>query len=238
MTDSKTISNEKKKSGMHDPALVEHEIVVATQAMLDIEEIKDGTLVMKTGSLRAVLMVSSINFSLKATEEQEAIIAGYQEFLNSLDFPIQVLIQSRLLEIDEYVNKLNQQALKQTNELLRIQTAEYAEYIKELVDMAQIMSKDFYVIVPFDGIAQGESKKKLLSSLKPATKVILDEKDFEQRRLQLLQRVNHIRDGLEGLGLQVVPLETQELIELMYNTYNPESFQQQKLAAINDLEVS
>ncbi|MEA3304551.1 MAG: hypothetical protein U9Q15_02225, partial [Patescibacteria group bacterium] len=121
--------------------------MASTQMYLKIAEIRDNVVVMKDGSMRAVLKTSSVNFDLKSKEEQESIIYGYQQFLNSLEFPVQFLIKSRKLNIEEYLDMLRGKAQEQKNELIRKQTYEYIEYIARLVDIADIMRKDFYVIV-------------------------------------------------------------------------------------------
>ncbi len=123
---------------------------VPAQRYLDISEIKEDVVIMKDGSIRAVLLVSSINFALKSVDEQNAIVQAYMQFLNSLDFPIQIVIQSRRMNIDEYLNKLTAAEKVQTNDLLRRQIGDYREYIRQLVDLGEIMQKKFFVVVPLD----------------------------------------------------------------------------------------
>ncbi len=210
----------------------------SAQQYLEIEEIRDGVLVLRDGSLRVVGMVNSMNFALKSTEEQEAIIYSYQSFLNSLEFPVQIVVQSRRLDIGPYIDKLKEREGEQTTELLRLQTAEYIDFISQLVELRQIMSKEFFVVIP---LFPFEKKKKggFMSGLfKPAQAVVQKEKDFQRYQTQLVQRLDHIATGLQGVGLKIVKLETQELIELMYNTYNPATFQQENLTDINKLDVS
>src|SRR3989344_520339 len=125
----------------------------STQAYLDIAEIKENTIVMKDGSLRAILVVSSTNFSLKSVEEQNALVNAYQNFLNSLEFPVQIVMQSRKLDIHAYLDKLRSTMQQQTNELLRLQTQEYIEYISKLIEFASIMTKTFYIIIPLSTAA-------------------------------------------------------------------------------------
>jgi hypothetical protein len=210
----------------------------STQQYLEVEEIRDGVAVLRDSSLRMVGMVSSMNFALKSTEEQEAIIYAYQTFLNSLDFPVQLIIQSRQLDIDSYLETLRQKEAEQTTELLRIQTAEYIEYISQLVELSHIMSKVFYISVPLFPFEK-EKKKGMFDSLfKPAQSVIDSETDFQRFRTQLVQRIDHVSTGMQGVGLRLAVLGTQELIELLYNTYNPATFQQENLADINKLDVS
>jgi hypothetical protein len=201
-----------------------------TQTYLDIAEIRDNTVVLKDGTLRSVLMTSSINFSLKSEDEQNGTISSYVGFLNSLDFPIQISVQSRRLQIKPYLEKLVQQEKIQTNELLRIQTADYRSFIEELVDLGKIMTKKYYVIVPYDPLS---NKKKSFWSrfkevIKPVISLRLKDDRFRQRKEGLDLRVRQVSGGLEGMGLQVVQLDTQSLIELYYNTYNPDiSFAEQ-----------
>src|SRR3989338_8311268 len=137
----------------------------STQALLDIAEIKESTIVMKDGSLRAIIVVSSTNFSLKSGEEQNALISSYQSFLNSLSFSIQIVMQSRKLDIHSYLDKLRAVMAEQTNDLLRMQTEEYIEYISKLIEFASIMNKNFYVIVPFSIQAAKEGLFQKVGSL-------------------------------------------------------------------------
>jgi len=209
----------------------------STQQYLEVEEIRDGILVMRDGSLRVVGMVSSMNFALKSTEEQEAIIYSYQNFLNSLEFPVQVVIQSRRLDIGPYIDTLREREAEQTTELLKLQTAEYIDFITQLIELRQIMSKEFYVVVPLFPFEK-EKDGFLSRFMQPAKVVMQKEKDFQRYHTQLTQRMDHIATGLQGVGLKIAQLETQELIELMYNTYNPATFQQENLTDINKLDVS
>jgi type IV secretory pathway VirB4 component len=196
---------------------------LSTQKYVDVEEVRDGVIILKNGSLRAVLMVSSINFDLKATEEQDSIISQYQNFLNSLDFPMQIMVSSRKLNIKPYLNYLKKKEAHLTNELLSLQLAEYSNFIKNLTDVSNIMSKFFYVIVPFYPIES--TKAGLLDRLFGATNsqlaVAKRRELFDTYKNQLWQRVDHISAGLSGTGVKVTPLNTEELIELLYNSYNP-----------------
>jgi hypothetical protein len=210
---------------------------VSTQQYLDILEIKDKTVVMKNGDLRAVLLVSSINFALKSEDEQTAVIQGYTQFLNSLDFPIQIVIQSRKLNIDEYIERLKKIEKQQTNELLKMQTTEYRNYITELVEIADLMSKRFYVVVPYS--PKSDKPKKFLArfveAFSPSSVIHLKQKQFEEFRDNLFKRVQYVIDGLGSSGLQSAVLDTQSLIALYYNTYNPETYQQEELADVDKL---
>jgi len=211
----------------------------STQKFLEIVEIKDNTLIMKDGSIRAVLLASSINFSLKSLEEQQAIINEYINFLNFLDFPLQIVVQSRKLNIDRYIAEVKEKEKEQTNELLRLQTAEYVQYIKELVELGEIMSKKFYLVVPY---VPGDSKRenfltKLTHALSPVTMIRLNQKTFDNYRQQLDSRIAKVVSSLSGMGVTTAQLETAALIELFYNTYNLDIYNQQKLTNLGEVQV-
>lgn len=209
----------------------------STQQYLQIAEIRDDTIVMKDGSLRAVLLVSSINFALKSEDEQNAIIAAYVGFLNSLDSPLQILIQSRQLDLEAYLNFLKDSELKQTNDLLKMQMAEYRQYITELVQMGNIMTKRFYVVVPFEPFNAKTRGfwQRAGDVLSPTGAVSLGEKYFRQRQKQLYVIVDRVLSGLSSMGLRSQMLDTQALIELFYNTYNPTVAKNEKLQDTNKL---
>lgn len=211
----------------------------STQQYLDIAEIRDDVVVMKDGTLRAVLLVSSINFALKSEDEQTAIIQGYVSFLNSLDFPVQIIIQSRQLNMDAYLGSLAAKAKEQTNELLRTQIAEYREFIGQLVTLGEIMGKRFYAVVPF---APGQSGKQSffqqLGTVVAAARVIrLSEAIFQKYKERLLARVEKVTANLGSFGVTAVPLNTQSLIELYYNSYNIQLAYTQKLPEAEKLNI-
>ena len=211
----------------------------STQQYLDIAEIRDGVVVMRDGSMRAVLLVSSINFALKSEEEQEATIQSYVSFLNYLDHPLQIVVQSRKLNIEKYLNDLSEREKKQTNELLRMQTADYQQFVKELVELGEIMSKRFYVIVPY---SPGADKTKsfldrLAAIFSPLSSLHLKEKKFRELKQELDKRTETVLSGLTNMGLSAVVLDTQALIELYYNSYNPEVAEQEKLAEVGELRI-
>lgn len=197
----------------------------STQSFLRMNEIKSDTVVMDDGTLRAILAVASTNFDLKSQEEQEAIIFNYQRFLNSLDFSVQILMQSRKMEIGNYIEKLKKMAEKQTNELLRVQTNEYAEFVSRLIDNASIMNKNFYVIVSLGvSINPGPigffSKILGLGKAKQTAERI---ENFEKGKQELDTRVMSVASGLAQVGLKSSRLKTEEVIQLYYNSYNFES---------------
>jgi len=208
-----------------------------TQQFLQIAEIKDDTIIMKDGSLRAVLLVSSVNFALKSEDEQNAIISGYISFLNSLDSTMQILIQSRKLDLDSYLAFLRTAEEKQKNDLLKMQMAEYRQYIAELVEMGNIMTKRFYVIVPFSTFGSKKMSfwKRLSDVISPAGAIAIDQKKFVAHQKELFVAAEKVITSLSSMGLRSQMLDTQSLIELFYNTYNPTVSRQEKLADINKL---
>jgi len=211
----------------------------STQAYLDIAEIKENTIVMKDGSLRAVIVVSSVNFSLKSNDEQNALISAYQNFLNALEFPIQIVMQSRKLDIHSYLDKLGSVMQQQTNELLRLQTQEYIEYVGKLIEFASIMSKNFYVVIPLttSGVKTGFMTK-VMNLLSPANEISLKQSEFEKSRDELAKRINQVVAGMSGIGLKCIPLNTEELVELMYNSYNLNTATPIKIKSISDLDLA
>lgn len=213
----------------------------STQAYLNISEIKDGVVVLKDGSLRQVLMTSSVNFALKSGSEQDAIIYAYQRFLNSLTFPVQILVQSRRLDLEYYLEKLQKRADEQSVELVKLQILEYAEFIKRLISVTNIMDKRFFVVVPFypGGTEQlkGLSKLFATSGSKKQESKQADE-NFEKNKVQLKQRVEAVASGLSGLGIRAVTLNSEELVELFYSIYNPGTSTKQRLVNVDELTAA
>lgn len=211
----------------------------STQKYLDIASIQQDMVILNDATVRAVLLVSSINFDLKSEDEQQAIISAYVGFLNTLNYPLQVVIQSRPLNIDEYLERLKAQEKEHTNELLRMQIADYRQFITELLTLEKIMSKKFFVIVPYSEV--GNTKKsftKRIGAIFSTAKIVkLSRKKFEEVSKELDQNCNAIQAGLQSLGLNTQRLDTQALIELYYNSYNPDLFQKQPLENINKLNI-
>lgn len=216
-----------------------NKISSSTQDFLDIAEIKENTVVMKDGTLRAVLLASSINFALKSEDEQNAVVDSYIRFLNNLSFTLQIVIQSRELDMENYLEYLRTKEKEQTNKLLKLQTGEYIEYIKELTSLGKIMNKRFYIIVPYNALS--DKKKNFVSqlseALKPATSIKLKEKTFLRYQEMLNRRIDSVAGGLEAMGINVIRLDTQSLIELYYRTYNPETAKNQALGEIDKMRV-
>jgi len=194
----------------------------STQEFLEIDQIREGVILLKNKTLRGVLMVSSLNFDLKSEEEQNAIIYQFQSFLNSLDFSCQIIIQSRRLNITDYIEKLRDLEKKQENELLAIQTAGYREFIESLVQTGTIMTKTFYIVIPFT-LGELEApevtpQKKVLKFPKIPT---LTEEQFQRCKNQLWQRLEFVALGMRRCGLRAIPLTTPELVELFWSLYHP-----------------
>ncbi|MSR85571.1 hypothetical protein EXS71_04030 [Candidatus Uhrbacteria bacterium] len=212
---------------------------VPSQKFLDIAEIREDTVIMKDGTLRAVLLISSINFALKSVDEQNAIVQAYMEFLNSLDFPIQIVIQSRKMNIDNYLNDLEKHEKELQNDLLKRQINNYRQYIKQLIELGDIMQKRFFVVVPWNPSTDKQKGffTRFGEILSPVAAVRLSEERFQKQKFNLSLRVNQIISGLSSMSLNGVQLDTQSLIELFYTVYNPELFQTQKMVNVADLQL-
>lgn len=206
---------------------------LSTQTYLRISEIRENTVILKNGGLRSVLKVSSINFNLKSEDEQNAIIYSYQGFLNTLEDPIQIVIRSKKLDIDKYLDDLRLKATKQVNPLLQKQTVEYAEYIQKLVEYADIMSKEFYVIVPQDpyrsrNVSFLSKFLGFINSKDNYANIKQRREEFDELKKKLSQKVNGVKIGLENCSLKAEELTTKELIQLFYELNNPVASRYQK----------
>lgn len=208
----------------------------AAQQFLDIESIRENTVLLKDGGLRVALMCSSLNFALKSAEEQDAIIFQYQNFLNSLDFSLQTLIHSRRFNIDPYLETLKHRQAEELNELMKIQITEYLEFIKTFVETTNIMSKTFYVIVPFNpglSVKKGFLKGLISGFGSNKSHGSAEEDSFTENKNQLWQRVDAVVEGLQRMSVRAVALNTEELIELFYGLYNPTEFEKTTMPAGN-----
>lgn len=198
----------------------------ATQSLVPIKEVRDGVIVLKDGSLRVILMTSSINFALKSQDEQNSIIFQFQQFLNSLNFSVQIYIQSRRLDIRPYLATLESREKEQVNDLMRIQTKEYIEFIRTFTERTNIMTKSFYLVVPYTPSSLGVQQKKVgnpFSSKKDRKEKKESQKaeDFDEYRTQLEQRVAVVQQGIIRAGIRAVQLGTEESIEVFYRIFNP-----------------
>lgn len=192
----------------------------STQQFVPIKEIRDGVVVLKNGELRSVLLCQAINLDLKSADEQTAVILQFQSFLNALEFQIQIVASSRRLDIRPYILQLENRLEQIEGDLLRIQTREYIQFIQQFNDTYDIMSKYFYVVVPY-GSGLTHSSDGLLGFLSPKKSGVQDTAQFEEGRSQLEQRVAIVTSGLESLGIQSTELDTPALIELYQKTFNP-----------------
>ena len=201
----------------------------SSQEFVPIKEVRNGIIILKDGGLRAVLLASSLNLSLKSSDEQTAIITEFQNFLNGLDFPTQICMQSRRLDIRPYLLLLEDRLKDQVEPLLKIQTKEYIDFIRSFTDEVNIMTKNFFIVVPYSPtvIKSGDSMlNSLLGSGTPKkqiedTKKAIDLASFEEKRTQLDQRVGVIISGLGRVGIRTTQLETEQVVELFYKTFNP-----------------
>ena len=201
----------------------------SSQEFVPIKEVRNGIIVLKDGGLRAILLASSLNLSLKSSDEQTAIINEFQNFLNGLDFPVQISMQSRRLDIRHYLLMLEERLRAQVEPLLKIQTKEYIDFIKSFTDEVNIMTKSFFIVVPYspaviknssqivEGLLGGGTPKKQAADTKKA----IDLASFEEKRTQLDQRVGVIISGLGRIGIRTTQLETDQVVELFYKTFNP-----------------
>jgi len=210
----------------------------STQRYLPFSEIRDDCLIMNDGTLRGVIMTSSINFALKSEDEQEAVVQSYTSFLNGLTFQLQIIIQSRPVRIDNYIESIEKQENKTTNELLKLQLREYKTFIRELVTLGDIMSKKFYIVVPY---APGkESYRDFFSRITDifsvGSAVTISRMNFEKNKEELSKRIDQVISALGSMSLTSRRLDTQALIELFYNSYNPVSAYQQPMADIEKME--
>lgn len=216
----------------------------STQNTLQIAEIRDGIVIMNDGSFRSVVMVKSINFDLMSQQEQEAVEYSYQGFLNSLYFPIQIFIRSQKVDLQPYIEKLDKIRTEHDNMLLVMLMEDYINYIDSLSQQTNIMDKKFYVVIPYfpqpdiqKALTQSKNFFSGLGSLfsKKETHVTINEADLEKAKTELRNRVQAVLSGLMQCGVQGLPLDTQELIELYYDTYNPDTATRQQLKNFNDL---
>jgi type IV secretory pathway VirB4 component len=201
-----------------------------SQSLVEIEAVKDGVLILKTGEMRRIVMVGGLNFALKSESEQNLITQSYQEFLNSLSFPIQILVHSRKINIEKYLATLDARRSEEKSGLLQDQISEYQEFIRSFVSDNAIMEKTFFVVIPFAAVALPSTDtltgflpffKK--SEAQQAQAKTAADTSFEEAKAQLAQRVSQVVEGLTIMGLDAEPLEDEAIVELFYNFYNPGS---------------
>jgi len=196
----------------------------ATQEFVPIKEVRDGIIVLKDGGLRAIVLANSVNLSLKSDDEQQATILQFQNFLNTLDFSVQISVQSRRLDIRPYLLLLENRMKIQNEPLLKLQTKEYIEFIRNFTESVSIMTKNFFVVVPYTYVSlKSESGifGNLFSKKNKQEEEIRHQLDFEEKRSQLEQRVSVIQQGLSRCGIKSAQLGTEEVIEVFYKVFNP-----------------
>lgn len=210
----------------------------STQDHINVAEIRNGIIITHDGSFRLVLLATSINFALKSEQEQNALIGQYQGFLNSLNFPLQIVMQSRKLDLTSYLKTLEEQVVKVDNELIKIQIVDYVEFIKRLINVANIMDKKFFVVVPLD--PPNIKKRGIFDKvLNPTSRlqVKISPSEFKSFNEEIMQRAGVVISGLSSLGVRVAPLNTQQVIELFYGIYNPEESTKERLISFQSLET-
>jgi len=216
----------------------------STQNTLQMAEVRDGIVIMNDGSFRSVVMVKIINIDLISPQEQEAVEYSYQGFLNSLYFPIQIFTRSQRVDLQPYIEKLDKIRTEHDNMLLALLMEDYIGYIDALSQHTNIMDKKFYVVIPFFPVVDAQKalsqSKNFLSGLgglfnSKEQHVVINEADLNNAKTELRNRVQAVLAGLQQCGIQGLPLDTQELIELYYDTYNPDTATRQQLKNFNDL---
>lgn len=194
----------------------------SSQDFIPIKDIRDGVVILKNGQLCTILLASSINFALKSTDEQEAILGQFQSFLNTLDFSIQMYVQSRRLDIRPYLELLASREGAQYNDLMRVQLREYIEFIRTFTSEVEIMTKSFFIVVPYTPV-NTDVKANIKSIIRRGgTAATLDPMRFDEYRSQLEQRVTVVTQGLARIGIKTIPLGTEDLTELYYHFFNPQ----------------
>ncbi len=194
----------------------------ASQDFVTINDIRNDVVILKNGGMCSILLASSINFALKSTDEQEAILQQFQTFLNTLDFSLQIFAQSRRLNIEPYLALLKTREKTQENDLMRIQLSEYMGFIRSFTEEVSVMSKNFFVVIPYTptGVNITRGFTSLFSSNRNQTIDSVDQA-FEENKIQLEHRINLVSESLSGIGVRTVQLKTDDLVELFYHTYNP-----------------
>lgn len=242
-----------ERAGSAQPGAVQKPHIVpksnpnSSQNSLQMAEVRDGIVIMNDGSFRSVIMVKSINFDLMSPEEREAVEYSYQGFLNSLYFPVQISIRSQRVDLGPYIEKLDKIRTEHDNMLLALLMEDYIGFMDQLSVQTNIMDKKFYVIIPYFPLADVQStikaSKGLVSGItdmfskKPQNQITINEADLVKAKDELRNRVQSVLGGLMQCGIQGLPLDTQELIELYYDSYNPDTATRQQLKNFSELSV-
>lgn len=216
----------------------------STQNTLQIAEIRDGVVIMNDGSFRSVVMLKSINFDLMSPQEREGVEVGYQGFLNSLYYDIQIFIRSERVDIRPYIERLDKIRSEHDNMLLSMLMEDYLGFITNLAQQTNIMDKRFYMVIPFyphtdvkKAITQSKNFFTGLTSMfsNKQEHVVINEQDLQAAKTELRNRVQNSLASLQQCGVKGVPLDTQELIELYYDSYNPDTAHRQQLKNFDEL---
>ena len=193
-----------------------------TQDFVSVRDIRDNVVIQKNGQMTMILLASSINFALKSLDEQQAVLQQFQQFLNTLDFSLQIYIQSRRLNIEPYLSLLSDLDVKQDNDLMRVQLREYIEFIRTFTQDVDVMSKNFFVVIPYTpnraNLTKGITN---LFSPKQGNYALPNDNQFEEHRIQLEQRVGVVTEGLARVGVRTITLQKDDLVEMFYHLYNP-----------------
>lgn len=208
----------------------------STQQHLKIASIEEGVLILKNGAISVVLKIEPINFDLKNELEQNSIVAKYQGFLNGLDYPVQIVIRSKRLDLQPYLDELENRTKNQMNELLQIQSSDYISFMRSLVDIANIMSKEYYAVISYHR-SNAKSSTGILSVFNKSSTPKISRSEFERLRNELNSRANTVASGLSQLGLKVNALNTQQLIELFYGLYNPDISSTERLVEVKNIQA-
>ena len=196
-------------------------MALPTQQFVDIQEIRNGIVILKNGTYVSLLLISPVNLYLKSSDEQEATLSSFQSFLNTLDFHVQISVQSRRLDIRPYLRSLEERLLEQKEELLKIQTQEYIEFIKTFSTEVNVMVKNFFVVVPYTPPALDTKNGGFFGMFKTQKEVITDPIEFERQRSQIDERISVVSQGLSRMGMNVQMLDTETILELFASIYNP-----------------
>ena len=227
--------------GVVQPTVAPQANKTSTQNALEIAEIRDGIVIMNDGTFRAVVMCQSINFDLMSPDEREAVEYSYQGFLNSLYFDVQIFMRSQKVDLRPYLEKLDKIRAEHDNMLLALLMEDYIQYMAALAEQTNIMDKKFYVVIDFHPLVDAQKAVKASKSFfstilgKKEQHIVVNERDLEAAKTELKNRVQTVMAGLQQCGVTSIPLDTQELIELYYDAYNPDTATRQQLKDFNNL---
>lgn len=218
----------------------------SAQNSLLFSEMRENMVIMDDGSFRAVVQCQSINFDLMSSREREAIEFSYQNFLNSLYFPVQILIRSRRVDIGPYIDRLMKIRQSQDNMLLNVLMDDYIGFIDVLSQEANIMDKSFYIVVPFYPAGDMNVIKKqakglfdsFFNSKKEATVTKIDQVAYEKAKDEIKNRVDSVMSGLFQMGIKSGPLNTRQLGELFYESYNPDTAAREPLSVVSPEDLT